>query len=153
MVSRKEKAWKFDVFVAHSKKDEIFKDSVVDYLEKNKITCCHYQEHFAPGKPISLNIYERMKESRKILFIISQAYLKSDWIKFEKSQAEQISQSEGRKNIIYVLYGDVKEDEILYSFKSPTYLKYDPDPVEKERFFLKLKKQIQGKHLIFSTII
>ena len=153
MASPKEKAWKFDVFVAHSKEDEIFKDSVVVHLEKNKITCCHYQEHFAPGKPNPLNIYERMNECRKILFIISQAYLRSDWIKFEKSQAEKISQSEGRKNIIYVLYGDVKEDEIPYSFKSPTYLKYDPDPVEKERFFLKLRKQIQGEHLIFSTII
>ena len=150
MASAKEKAWKFDVFIAHSRKDEQFKDTLVRYLEKNKITCCHYQEHFAPGKPIPLNIYERMKECRKILFIISQAYLKSDWIKFEKSQAEQISQSEGRKNIIYVLYGDVKEDEIPYSFKSPTYLRYNPDPVEEEKILLKLKKQIQGEHFIFS---
>ena len=132
------------MFIAYSEHDKKFKDILVNYLEDNKITCCNYLQHLTPEKPIPLNIYARMKECKKILLIISQANLKSDWIKFEKSKAEQISQSEGRNNIIYVLYGDVKEDEIPYSFKNPTYLRY-PDPEENERFFSKLKKQISSK--------
>ena len=141
MASSPEK--EFDVFIAHDRKDEQFKNTLVNYLKEKKITWFPEQQDSGPETTESVDINEKMKKCRKILFIISRAYLKNDSIKFEKSQAEQISQSEGRKNIIYVLYGDVKEDEIPYPFKNPTYLRY-PDPEENERFFLKLKKQIEG---------
>ena len=136
MASAPEK--KFDVFIAQSIKDEQFKDTLVDYLEKNKITWCHEQQDSVPGTTESLDIKASMKECEKIIFIMSKEYLKNY---LKKSEDEKRSQSGLRRNIIYVLYGDVSEDEIPESLKSLSYLRY-PDPDGDKRFLLKLKMQI-----------
>jgi hypothetical protein len=76
--------YQYDAFVSYSSIDKRWvKDMLVPRLEADGLRICIDCRDFAPGPPSIENIERAIRASRKILVVITPAYLKSSWTGFE----------------------------------------------------------------------
>lgn len=80
----------YDVFVSYSDKDrEWVLDQLIPNLEKRaEITICLHERDFQVGLSILENIIHSMDQSRCLLLVISESFLKSNWCSFEMHLAQ-----------------------------------------------------------------
>lgn len=48
-----------------------------------RLPLCIHERDFEPGKYFTQNVVERMEESRQVLIVLSNAFLRNDWCRFE----------------------------------------------------------------------
>ena len=87
---------------------------------------CLHDRDFMPGAYIEDNIMEAVKSSRRMILVLSQNYLKSDWCMLEFRAAHNKVLNDRTNYLILVLYDDVNvseldEDMQLY-IRTNTYL-------------------------------
>ena len=82
--------YRFDLFVSYSEKDRNFVlDHLIPNLEKrSEITICLHERDFQVGLSILENIIQCMDQSRCLLLVISESFLKSNWCSFEMHLAQ-----------------------------------------------------------------
>ena len=82
--------YRFDLFVSYSDKDRQFVlDQLIPNLEKrSEITICLHERDFQVGQSILDNIIQCMDQSRCLLLVISESFLKSNWCSFEMHLAQ-----------------------------------------------------------------
>lgn len=106
-----DEAYTYDAFVAYTCDDyEWVIRQLRPKLElvNDPIKLCVHDRDFIPGKPIHENIVDKMKESRKILLIISQGFLESRYGPLEIEYAGMKCLEEGRDDaILCVLMEDI----------------------------------------------
>src|ERR1700742_4158505 len=75
---------RFDVFISYSHKDSVWvRDTLVARLEQEGITVCIDDDTFDPGVPALTNMENAVAVSRRTLLILTPAWVKSEWTKFE----------------------------------------------------------------------
>ncbi|KAK3085867.1 hypothetical protein FSP39_009828 [Pinctada imbricata] len=128
----------YDAFVAFSEENE---DWVIRTLiprlehpdKPPSFEVCIHQRDFLLGAAIVDNIFTCVKNSRHSIFIISKAFLKSEWCLMEFRAALQQSLKDKTHNLIMVLYEDISDTEIDEDLrrylKAVTYVKIE------DRFF------------------
>lgn len=119
----------YDAFVSFNVRD---KEWVTNTLQKKleeqnppyKL-CIHYRD-FIPGATIAANILENVKKSRRVIMVLSQHFVESEWCMLEFRAAHR-RVLKGRVNfLIIVLFDEVNvdnlDDELKLYLKTNTYL-------------------------------
>ena len=127
----------YDAFVAYSSSDEHFViRELVPYLEENQRRrpgyrlCVHYRD-FAVGASIAESIISAVKHSKRVIIILSENFLHSEWCQFEFQKAYHQLLEEKRNRIILILLHDINnqmlDNQLKDYLKTRTYVKYgDP---------------------------
>ncbi|VDI00028.1 Hypothetical predicted protein [Mytilus galloprovincialis] len=122
----------FDAFVSYAEEDRMFVfQTLVNGLEngKGKKLCIHHR-NFIPGCNISDNITNAIHESEKIVCLITQKFLESEWCNYELNIArvEGMWARGGENMIIIVVMENIsKKDlpiQIIELITHQTYIDY-----------------------------
>ncbi len=142
----------YDAFVIFSSYDEVWvMNELMENLENGvpPIQLCLHMRDFQAGKSIASNIIdEGIMGSRKIIVVVSQHFIDSDWCRFEFELAQSRFMMERNANIIIIILEDVEERKtkkvlgLHKHLKKNTYLKWSRDPLSNMRFWIRLRKAI-----------
>ena len=127
----------YDAFVSYSSDDEQFViRELVPYLEENQRRrpgyrlCVHYRD-FAVGASIAESIISAVKHSKRVIIILSENFIQSEWCQFEFQKAYHQLLEEKRNRIIMILLHDINnqmlDNQLGDYLKTRTYVRYgDP---------------------------
>ena len=123
----------YDAFVAYSSHDEQFViRELVPHLEENQNgrpgyrLCVHHRD-FAVGALIAESIISAVKHSKRVIIILSENFLHSEWCQFEFQKAYHQLLEEKRNRIIMILLHDINnqvlDNQLKDYLKTRTYVK------------------------------
>lgn len=69
----------YHVFISHSHHDENIAEQIKDKLTEQNFLCCDASE-FQPGSTVNRNIEHKIKESDKVILVVSEQFMKSTWM-------------------------------------------------------------------------
>ena len=145
--------YRYDAFISYSNEDYRFtKDELVEELEGNYgLNLCIHQRDFIPGNYIAENILQAIKNSRMVVIILTQQFLKSKWCIYEFNMArmESIYSRNGENVIFCILLEDIDtkhlSPELIQTLENETFLKYPEEEHEKPYFWEMLKKALSNQ--------
>jgi len=143
-----------DQFLPEVEDPEITKNESSDY-EVYKIPgtpcfrVCLHERDFEAGIPITENIVECVDKSRKIVIILTQKYLESQWCLFELNLAYHRLLEARRTSFVLVLMehipNSMRTKVLSYLMRSRTYLEWPGESAtasEKKRFWNQLRASL-----------
>ncbi|KAH8248956.1 hypothetical protein KR032_004539 [Drosophila birchii] len=123
---------KFDAFLCFTHKDEHLIEDYVERLEKGqrKFNLCFYLRDWQVGASIPECIVQSVKDSRRIIILMTNNFLESTWGKLEFRLALHATSRDRCKRLIVIVYPDVENfDDLDSELKAymvlNTYLKRD----------------------------
>ncbi|XP_068084405.1 toll-like receptor 13 [Anabrus simplex] len=149
----------YDVFVCHSHMDVGWvHHELVPNLENDgdgHRLCIHYR-NFPLGSLIEQNIESAMNRSRKVIAVVTRAFLESYWCMLELTYAWIKMVSEGRNYIIVIELERLPKDKLppilSYLMHSRTYLEWPKEPTDAlkqecwRRVLKALGKSLRDRH-------
>ncbi|XP_033743997.1 toll-like receptor 13 [Pecten maximus] len=141
----------FDAFVAYNTEDRVFVISkLIPYLENEQnLKLCVHDRDFKAGMLIVDNIQETIGRSRKVILVLSNAFAKSQWCKFELALAQIRSIEEGGNMVIIIMLEDIEARYMTNSLhvllKSTTYIPWAQNQEGQELFWKRLVDSFQGQ--------
>jgi hypothetical protein len=90
----------YTCFISYSSKDTIFAQILEAYLETSGVLCWFAPLEMQPGDWILPTLVEAIKEHDKLILILSEDSIKSEWVKFEV----EIAQSKEHESEALVLF-------------------------------------------------
>lgn len=144
------KVYLYDAFVSYSNSDTQWVISrLLPQLECSTIgnlKLCVYDRDFVAGRNISECILESIKQSRKIILVLSNSFLQSPWCKFETDLAQYTLLEENRDAFILLKISRLDETllspKLNYLLKTRVHLSWSQSPKEEVVFFNKLHKAL-----------
>lgn len=144
------KVYLYDAFVSYSNSDTQWVISrLLPQLECSTIgnlKLCVYDRDFVAGRNISECILESIKQSRKIILVLSNSFLQSPWCKFETDLAQYTLLEENRDAFILLKISRLDETllspKLNYLLKTRIHLSWSQSPKEEVVFFNKLHKAL-----------
>ncbi|XP_017081786.2 LOW QUALITY PROTEIN: toll-like receptor 4 [Drosophila eugracilis] len=108
---------KFDAFLAFTHKDEALVEEFVEKLEhgRPRFRLCFYLRDWLAGESIADCIGNSVRDSRRIIILMTDNFMKSTWGRLEFRLALHATSKDRCKRLIVVLYPDVKNFESLDS--------------------------------------
>ena len=145
----------FDVFVAHSQKDEEFvRLQLIKKLEHGKqpYSCCVHYRNFLPGEFISDNIVSAIKLSKKTILVVTKTFVRSGWCDFESRAAQSHHLGKTRGGIIAIVFpggyeAAKRKPGLCAILDCVTFLPWSENKEEQNVFWLKLRMAL-GKPII-----
>nr|WBP49899.1 Toll-like receptor protein [Mimachlamys nobilis] len=134
----------YDAFVAYNSTDRVWVISKLrEFLEnQHGMKLCLHERDFNAGRLIVDNIVENIRQSGKVMLILSNEFAKSQWCQFETLLAQNRFFEEGASSLVLVMLEDVNNrylnGPLSLLLKSMTYIEWSKDPVGKEIFWNKL---------------
>ena len=141
--------YNFDAFVSCERADAIWvKRNVLPKLEnqQNGLKICVAQRNFMVGTTIIDNIVSSINQSRKVVYVISQNFLKSGWCKEELLIGHQESLSRGKNILICIFMPDIiynqLSDRFRFILNHVTCIKWPRDPAAQQVFWIMLQRAL-----------
>ncbi|XP_067661408.1 toll-like receptor 4 [Haliotis asinina] len=140
----------FDAYVSYADLDLCFvRSDMIQILEHLHGARLYIRDRDSlPGAPISENIIDGIRRSRKTVLLLSQAFLKKKWCRYELHMANMEAVSTGRSVMVIIMLEDVpKKDiplEILYDFQRSRFLEYPTASSDLELFWANVTAAIEG---------
>ncbi|XP_070073992.1 protein toll [Drosophila takahashii] len=108
---------KFDAFLAFTHKDESLVEEFVEKLEmgRPRFRLCFYLRDWLAGESIPDCIGRSVRDSRRIIILMTDNFIKSTWGRLEFRLALHATSQDRCKRLIVVLYPDVKNFDSLDS--------------------------------------
>ncbi|KAH8344201.1 hypothetical protein KR084_007931, partial [Drosophila pseudotakahashii] len=108
---------KFDAFLAFTHKDESLVEEFVEKLElgRPRFRLCFYLRDWLAGESIPDCIGRSVRDSRRIIILMTDNFMKSTWGRLEFRLALHATSQDRCKRLIVVLYPDVKNFDSLDS--------------------------------------
>ena len=148
------KIYAYDAFVAYDKDDRGWvKNELVRNLEasindgneersRQPMRLCIHERDFELGNWIEENIVTAIEQSRRILLVVSNHFLNSNWCRFELEMARMHSMERGRNIVVPILLEDVPFEEMPASLqliiRKHTYIEWKPEAENHEEFWDRL---------------
>ncbi|XP_044313040.1 protein toll [Drosophila rhopaloa] len=112
-----DQAKQFDAFLAFNHKDEPLVQEFVERLElgKPRFRLCFYLRDWLAGESIPDCIGRSVRDSRRIIILMTDNFMKSTWGRLEFRLALHATSKDRCKRLIVVLYPDVKNFDSLDS--------------------------------------
>ena len=92
----------YSCFISHSGKDQEFADRLYNDLQGNGVCCWFAPHHLQQGKKLHEQIDEAIRMYDKLLLILSQDSMNSEWVKTEISKARKREVREGKRMLFPV---------------------------------------------------
>ncbi|XP_078608423.1 uncharacterized protein LOC144880232 [Branchiostoma floridae x Branchiostoma japonicum] len=150
MVSRWLRDFEFDAFVSANQRDFSWVNEWVQQLESpphNLKICVHHRD-FKSGVPISHNIDWAVANSRKILIVLSQNFLSSNWCKVELKAAVEKELSSDKYCVLPMLKSECEiPDELAHL----TYLDCTDGTVDVAKLANDIKSKVKKTASIASS--
>ena len=146
----------YDALVAYADSEEEFvREQVMAQLEKgeNPLKLCVHSRDFKMGCDIKNNIIDAVQNSRKIVILLSNEFLRSKWCEFEFEMASMRCLSQGADLIIPLIMDDLDDlyrsrmsNSMITLLNKKTYKIWRQLLQEEEigNFWLNLRKAIAG---------
>jgi Leucine-rich repeat (LRR) protein len=142
--------YQYDAFVSYSNEDRNFVVRLVAMLENYEpfFKLCVYERDFEIGSVISESVLQSVALSRRTLLVISDAFARSQWCRWELQLAENHrlflrDQNEGGDPLILIKLGEVTEAHMTptlkYLLRTRVYLEWDSEPSKQRQFWDKLR--------------
>ncbi|CAH1789762.1 unnamed protein product [Owenia fusiformis] len=141
--------FKYDGFVSYNSDNE---DWVTQQLSPNlehsdddvNVKLCIAERDFTPGEFIADNIVNSINESRKLMFVITEEFIKSQWCAFELEMAH-LRQFDEKKNLIVLIFLDKIPKKklprkIRLLMRHVTYVEWDEKSTRAQRLVWKKLK-------------
>jgi len=100
----------YDVFVSYANEDRNFAHRVVEFLRKNSCRVCFHEEHFSFGTSIVDNINLAVVKSKRVLCIVSEHFLESDFCQEEFREAYNLNAAKRRNRLILLMLRSIESD-------------------------------------------
>ena len=142
--------YQYDAFVSYSNEDRNFVVRLVAMLENYEpfLKLCVYERDFEIGSVISESVLQSVSLSRRTLLVISDAFARSQWCRWELQLAEHHrlflrDENEGGDSLIMIKLGEVTETHMTptlkYLLRTRVYLEWDSEPSKQRQFWDKLR--------------
>jgi hypothetical protein len=96
--------YRYDVFISYSHKDKVWvRNILLPTLENNKIKVAIDFRDFEPGAPSIMEMERVVKESRKVLLVLTPNYLNSAWSEFESTMISTLDPGARQRRILPIL--------------------------------------------------
>ncbi|XP_064613318.1 toll-like receptor 4 [Liolophura sinensis] len=137
--------YQFDAFVAYNYSNYQWACIVLrNVLEtQNNYTLCLHDRDFPVSVSIQQNIVDAVNNSRKVILVITRAFLRSDWCEFEIQMAGMRMVTDGREDaIIVIMMEEIPVAEmprsLLNLWKNITFLMWENEQTNEEIFWDRL---------------
>ena len=146
--------YQYDAFVSYSNEDRNFVVRLVAMLENYEpfLRLCVYERDFEIGSVISESVLQSVALSRRTLLIISDAFARSQWCRWELQLAENhtlflSNELDGCEDpLIMIKLGEVAKTHMTptlkYLLKTRVYLEWDSEPAKQKLFWDKLRSAL-----------
>ncbi|GLV35079.1 tollo [Carabus blaptoides fortunei] len=144
--------YKYDAFISYCNEDRDFVRNLVVMMENYDpyLKLCVYERDFQIGSVISEAVVQSVAVSRRTLLVISDAFAKSQWCRWETQLAEyhQIFFQKDSMNgpddtLIMIRLGEISKSNMTpvlkYLMKTRIYLQWDTDQNRQKLFWEKLR--------------
>ena len=105
---------------------------------------CIHERDFELGNWIEENIVKAIEQSRKIILVISNNFLESNWCRFELEIARMQSLERGRNLVVPILLEDVSMERmpvgLQWIVRKHTYIEWNGNTGDHEEFWIRLKE-------------
>ena len=116
--------YRYNVFISYSHADqEWVRNELLPRLEQAGLKAIIDYRDFEAGAPLVTEMKRAVKESRKTVVVLTQAYLNSAWTEFERSLAQMLDPGARRRRILPVL---LKPCEIPLDIRHLVYIDMCP---------------------------
>ncbi|XP_043935911.1 toll-like receptor 2 [Protopterus annectens] len=146
--------WNYHAFISYSSSDaEWVRGQLLPRLENATppYQICIHERDFMPGKWIIDNIVENIENSRKIIFVLSQNFVNSEWCNYELYFAHQRTIGQAFEDIILVVKESINFESLPNKFcklrkliHTKTFLEW-PIEVNRQVFFWAQLKSVLGR--------
>ncbi|XP_034542230.1 uncharacterized protein LOC117814814 [Notolabrus celidotus] len=92
----------YHVFISYSSTDYQWTHSLIEQLESCSLQVCYHERDFTPGRTVLENMSDCIKESQKVLLVLSSEFVRSRWCLLEANMS-LFSDCLERKPIVPVL--------------------------------------------------
>ena len=140
--TNEDRQYQYDVFISYANENYQFvTGELYQKLEAAGLSLCLHQKDFLPGSYIAENILQAIRNSRKVVIILTSEFLQSKWCMYEFNMARMENiYSRGDENIIFVVkFGDFDilraSPELQACLESESYLSYPEDLDERPYFW------------------
>ena len=144
--------FRYEAFAAFADLEADFvRDQMIPHLEEgdNPLKLCLHFRDFPYGCDINNNIIDSIQNSRKIVILLSNEFLRSKWCNFEFEMARTRCVSQGADLIIPLIMDDLDDlyrsgmpNSIINLLNKKTYKIWPPPPQEVDDFWLGLRRAI-----------
>ena len=125
----------YDAFISYAEEDHSFiTGRIIPTLEKHQgMKLCVHERDFMAGKPISDNIIDAIRNSRKTVIVLSNVFMRKKWCVYEFNMArmESIYSRDDSNHIVVVMLEDVKTEnmplEVMEWIQSNSYIEHTQD--------------------------
>ncbi len=150
--ARHQGTFQYDAFVSYSNEDSEFVNSLVRTLESppHNFKLCVYERDFAVGSAITEEIVEAIHKSRRTIMVLSKAFARSQWCKWELHLAQHQLNQEKRDALVIVKLGAIPKElipaHLSVFLKTNIYLEWEENMVEAREtlFWERLKSCLDG---------
>ncbi|KAM9488773.1 toll-like receptor 18 [Clarias gariepinus] len=144
----------FHAFISYSHSDaDWVRDELLPCLENSKppYRLCIHERDFIPGKWIIDNIIENIENSRKVIFVLSQNFVNSEWCNYELYFAQQRAMGKTFSDVILVVKEPIDPNSLPSKYcklkkmlSNKTYLEW-PEQSKHQAFFWAQLRSVMGK--------
>lgn len=153
----------YDAFVSYSNEDRNFVVRLVAMLENYEpfLKLCVYERDFEIGSVISESVLQSVALSRRTLLVVSDAFARSQWCRWELQLAEnhrlflRDDNEGGGDPLIMIKLGQVAEAHMTptlkYLLRTRIYLEWDSEPRKQRQFWDKLRTALAPPPVSITT--
>lgn len=138
----------YDIFVCYSQADRqwVFEHLVARLEDGGRYRVCVHERDFTVGQEITENIITSIDRSRKVVMVLSPAFVDSSWCMFELQLASHKILDERRNKLILVLLEALpshrQPKKLRFLLRSRTYLAWHADPEGQRLFWVRLHRAV-----------
>jgi len=109
------------VFISYNTKDHEFAEKLNDRLERRGLSCWYAPHRIRGGNTIREQLHSAVRKQERLLLILSEASMSSEWVQYEISEARKRELAESRRVLfpISLVPFDVLKDWVLEDDESP----------------------------------
>ncbi|CAC5369409.1 unnamed protein product [Mytilus coruscus] len=112
----------YDAFISYSHTDKTWVKTLHDRLQPKGFSFCLDDKDFLAGVNIAECIVKAINSSRKVIFVITEEFLKSNWGTYEIEMTRMHAFREGRESMVIVILKDnIKKDKLPKALKEIWY--------------------------------